>query len=228
MKKLIYKNSFFLLLVLSYLLMGCQAEDSLNVNQDKIYTEYELFYDANEDKTYAKAKFKFGNGTGTDLKLNDKSKIFFNNDILTYDQTFAYYQKAYPGFISSGTFRWEDTDGKKFSNDISVKPIAFSPISKISRNSSFELVWQGDSLTANESVYIIANGKNGGVPQLASTNELYTKRIILAKNQLEQINPGSVELIMDRAFQPGMTNKTSAGGVITGKYRAKNVTIPIE
>jgi len=69
MKKLV------IILVGVFCLTGCLSEESINVEQDRIWTYYELLYDANQDITYAIAQFKFGNGLGTFLKLSELSQV---------------------------------------------------------------------------------------------------------------------------------------------------------
>src|SRR5262245_21459177 len=78
-------------------LSSCKKEDSDDVNQDKIYAEYELFYDKNTDKTYASAVFKFSNALGTNLQLTSPSEVKFNSDVIPWDPVFSYYRKEYAG-----------------------------------------------------------------------------------------------------------------------------------
>ena len=48
-----------ILLALAALIMAsCAKEDSSDVNQNKIYVDYEVFYNQNEDKTHAVARFQ--------------------------------------------------------------------------------------------------------------------------------------------------------------------------
>lgn len=61
MKKLMYGMIGALLLLVA----SSAKEDSSDVNQNKIYCDYELFYNQNDDKTQAVARFRFGGPTGT-------------------------------------------------------------------------------------------------------------------------------------------------------------------
>ena len=67
------KNLLVILSLLTISLFSCNREESNTVEQDRIFTEYELFYNANEDKTYARATFKFSNVFGTKLELSQPS-----------------------------------------------------------------------------------------------------------------------------------------------------------
>jgi hypothetical protein len=198
---------------------ACKSEPSSDVNQDKIYTEYELYYDGNADKTYARATFKFSNITGTLLKLDDPSNVTFNGDVLTFNTTLAYYEKEYAGLISSGTFVWTDTQNQTYTNTISMKTIAFpTVVDSISRDSSFELPWVGDSLANKDNVSLTMSDASASV-QIFYQNDINSQSIILAKNQLQLLLAGNATMQFDRMYVPGLTEKNTAGGSITGRYR---------
>lgn len=205
---------------------ACFTEDSVDVNQDKIFSEYELFYDSNQDITYAKAKFKFSNATGTTFELSSPSTVSFNGQKFTYDETFDYYEKQFTGYIAQGNFLFKDAEGKEYSNSVSLSSAEFPSINSISKNSSYEMSWNGPALQAQESVAVILLGKNGG-SQLVMTEGAGKTSILFPKNQLEQIESGEMDLIMDRAKNVELQQKNSAGGTLIAKYRAKNITVTL-
>lgn len=204
-------------------LSGCQRELSSDVNQDKIYAEYELFYNANEDITYARAVFRFNESKGQKLRLADGSEVRFNGDLLTFKPALAYYEKSYPGQVMAGDFMWEDTNGKQYSNTISLPVIAFPAMSDtIPRNAPFELVWVGDSLLGNDMVTIRATGANELDMVIVHQDLLHSNSIVIPMLQLQTLGQGSGLLKMTRTFSPQLIHKTSAGGTITGRYRPIN------
>jgi len=213
-------------LLLLMLLSACARENSIDVNQDKIYASYELFYDANQDKTFARATFKFSNALGTNLELTSPSEVRFNGDLLTFKTGLAYYEKEYAHLVSSGTFIWKDANSAAFQNSISYKNINYPAVlDTIHRNAAYELFWQGDSLTANESVVLTVNGVLEGDLQVFTQDNINSKSIILAQNQLQILGQGNGTLWMDRYYTPAITQKTSAGGSISGRYRPINKTV---
>ena len=198
---------------------SCNRENSNDVNQDKIYTTYSLVYDANEDKTYARAIFQFSNALGTQLELTSPSDVHFNNDILTFKSGLAYYEKEYAGKVTTGTFTWKDTDGSVYTNSVSIKSIDFPVVlDTIHRTAAYEMFWVGDSLSANHSVTVTINGVLEGDAQYFSQDNINSKSIILAKSQLELLGQGMGTIWMQRIYTPGLLQKTSAGGAISGKY----------
>lgn len=223
------KHVLWMLALSVIVLSSCQRESSDSVDQDKIYTEFELFYNANLDKTFARATFKFSNAFGTKLELANPSTVNFDGQTLTFNTVLAYYERELAGFVESGTFTWTDTEGQSFTNTISVKPIDYSgAINAIAKDSSFELGWAGDPLQANELVVVTINGENEGDAQIFSTNDVGSTSIILGKDKLEQLGTGPGTVWMDRSTILPLNEGTSAGGTIIGRYRPENQSIQIQ
>ena len=216
----------WILMTFLYLsLSSCHKENSEDVNQDRIYTSYELFYNANEDKTYAKASFRFGNITGTLLELTNPSEVRFNDQLLSFKPALVYYEKDFAGLIQNGSFTWKDTEGNTFTNTINLRPINYpAMIDTIYRNAAYEFFWQGDSLLANEIVSLTVNGVLEGDAQIFTQSNIHSKSIILALNKLQLLGEGQGQLWLDRTLNPPLTEKTSAGGVMSGRYRPLNKT----
>lgn len=129
------------------MLSSCAREDSSSVDQDKIWTSYEMFYNANEDKTYARATFKFSNATGTHLELVNDSEVLVNDEPMTWKPLLAYYEKEYAGLVSSGEFNYTDLDGSNFVNTVNiVNSIALPAIDSVARDAAYELTWDGVEL----------------------------------------------------------------------------------
>ncbi len=211
------------LLVVAVLLSSCEREPSASVDQDKIFTDYELFYNANLDKTYARATFRFSNLLGTQLELSDPSEVTFNGDVLTFRSALAYYEKEMAGFVESGTFRWSDIDGLVFTNAIQINTIAYpSMLDTIQRNASYEIIWEGAELVPKEIVTVTVNGENEGDAQIFLAADIGMEGIILSKSKLEKVGQGPGTIWMDRSYIPDLQEATSAGGRRIGRYRPVN------
>ncbi|MDX1908103.1 MAG: hypothetical protein SF053_13790 [Bacteroidia bacterium] len=204
---------------------GC-AEESSTVDQSRIYTIYEVFYDANEDKSYARATFRFGNALGTLLRLSANATVTFDGDLMTY-QPAGYYEKAYSGFKTGGTFVYEDLDGNTYTNSVAgIKPIAFpSQALSLSKAADTPLAWTGDPLGPNGSAV-----ENAGLlvgPKLFLALDLNATSILVNGSRLADLTNGPAIAIMDRYFIRELSEKTDAGGSITGKYRALNKSVEV-
>ena len=219
--------SLLFMVMLSF--TSCIREESSAVNQDRIFTEYELFYNANEDKTFARATFKFSNVAGTKLDLTDPSKVLFNDQELTFNPLLAYYEKEFPGFVPNGTFKWTDLDGNEFINSIEIHSIGYAPgIDTIARDAAFEMGWTGSPLLQNELVTVTINGENELDAQIFTTNNVGAQSIILGKDKLSKLGAGPGTAYLDRSYLPGLTEKTGAGGIILGRYRPANLSFQIK
>ena len=208
---------------------SCASESSSDVNQDRIYAEYELYYDKNQDKTYASAIFRFGNASGTQLQLTSPSHVTFNGDEIPFDATFSYYRKEYAGLVTGGTFVFTDTDGNSFTNSVSsTRTIAFpANMDTIHNSASYNLVWVGDSLVPNERVDVWLDGPQQNNAEYFLQYQVNTNSLILAANQLQALGLGSTTCTMERIWEQPAPDVTSAGGKVRVKYKALNKTVVV-
>jgi hypothetical protein len=215
------KPLFIPFLILALLFVSCEREDSADVNQDRIYTIYSLVYEADQDITYARAWFRFGSAVGTLLELSEPSNVSFNDQRLSFQNAFAYYEKSLPGKTMSGSFFWEDYDGLQFNNAVSMKEIDFpSDLTEISQDQSFELFWEGMPLKNDEYVAVAINGNFEGDASIIWERGNGSQSIAIPKSQLEKLpvdQPATFWL--EFGYNPPLAQATGAGGEIYGKYR---------
>mgnify|MGYP000866574298 CR=1 FL=1 len=208
--------------LLTLLISSCKRESSGDVNQKRIFTQYELFYDENEDITYARAWFRFGNETGTILELAAPSIVTFEGDKLAFNGVLAFYEKKYAGYKSSGTFHWEDTEGTTYDNVATIHPIAFGAVpDSVARNAAFSIPWTGAPLAEKEIVGVWINGENEGDAQATVSIETGSSAIIMPANQMSKIGAGPGKIYIQRRYFPDLTQATEAGGSVHGVYRPK-------
>ena len=222
MQKLLVSSAFLLAIAFT----SCQVEKSSNVNQKRIFTQYELFYNANEDITYARAWFRFGNAGGTLLELDAPSKVSFEGETLSFVQLLGYYEKKFAGLKTAGTFHWEDTEGAAYDNDVTIRNIKFGALpDSVSRASAFTIPWTGDPLIADEVAGVWINGENEGDAQVAITIEQGANAIIVPADKMSKLGAGPGKIYMERRYAPALSNATEAGGSGTGVYRAKTAAV---
>lgn len=229
----IVKNGFakkaLLFIALPFLLFSCEKENSEDVNQDKIYTDYELFYNKNEDKTTVVARFKFGGPTGTNLELTSGATVTFNGDPLTYNAFYVGHVKEYAGKISSGTFIYTDVDNNQFTNTTPMlDTIAFQPgFDTIVKSQANTLTWVGNPLAANQSVGVFIGSWTWGQDALYYQNQLGATNIIMGITSMNSLALGSSTVYMDRQNETNVVQGTSEGGKIRSKYRALNKVVQV-
>ncbi len=226
MKKLL------VLLVISLVFVGCRSsEDSNDVNQDKIYTDYELFYNANDDVTHAIARFRFGNPLGTILQLKESSgaSVTYNGDTLAYSSLWGGHHKQYAGSLTSGTFIYTNTEGTVYTNNVPLgSSIAFpADFTEIDKSAAQSLVWVGVPLAANDQVGVFVGTWTWGDDALFWTDADNDTYVVMGVNQMKNLALGSATVYMDRWNGVDVSEGTSEGGRIRYKYRANNAQVTV-
>ena len=218
-----------LLLLVASFFISCEKENSEDVNQDKIYTDYELFYNKNTDKTVAVAKFKFGGPTGTILELSDGATVSFNGDNLTYNGWYAGHMKEYAGLVTSGTFLYTDVNGDTYSNATpSMDTIAFATdFDTIIKSQANTLTWQGKSLAADEAVAVFVGSWTWGQDALFYQAQTGATNIVMGITQMSNLAEGTSTVYMDRSKDLSVAQGTGEGGRIRSKYRGTNVQVQV-
>lgn len=225
------KKLFYLLFGAGLLVTSCDKEDSSDVNQDKIWTEYNLFYNQNEDKTHAIARFRFGGPTGTLLELTDSSgaNVTYNGDVLPYDAWWSAHHKEYAGNITGGDFVYTNTEGTVFTNTVpSGNTIAFDPgFDTINKTIAENFTWVGSALGADEQVSVFVGSWTWGEDALFFTESDGATNIVMGVTQKANLALGTSTVYMDRATVNTSIDGTSEGGVIRYKYRPTNATVTV-
>ncbi len=208
-------------------------EPSDSVDQDRIYTNYELEYNANDDVTTVKVTFHFGEGlTGTMLSLEGGSEVNFNGTDLLKDSepitNRTIYTAEFSGFVDEGTFKWTDTEGNIYTNMVSTKGIDYpADLTALNRSETYEFFWQGEVLEENETVTLTINGEQEFDLQVFFQTTAGSDKLMLFKSQLENLDAGEGRLKMERKNEIDATDVTSAGGRMLTKYIPKHKTIDL-
>lgn len=205
-----------------------EAQSSEDVNQDKIFTYYELYYNQNTDKTTAVARFTFGDALGTPLELSGSASVLANGQSLAF-KAWNNYEVEFAGNVDSLTFEYTDLDGNTFTNTLMQVTIDYPvDLDTIPRNAAFDLIWQGDALGADEKVLVTVNGVNEGDARTFEQNGVGASSIILEKNKLEQMGEGNGTVWMDRVYTPAIQESPSVGGTTKSKYRPSNASVYLQ
>jgi len=228
MKKSIFTLIFGLFMI-PLVLISCQKEDSSDVNQDKIYTVYELFYNQNTDKTVAIVRLRFGSPTGTLLEATSPAQCTFNGDVLPYSAVYSGHAKEYAGLITSGTFTYTNTEGVTVTNTpptmtTLTQPTNFDTIVKSQANT---YTWVGDALAANERVDLFVGTWTWGQDAAFFATGNGANNIVMGINQIAGLAEGGSTVYVDRIHEVATTQSTSEGGVIRTRYRPLNIQVQI-
>jgi hypothetical protein len=210
-------------------LASCTGESAGDVNQDKIYTEYEQFYDSNTGVTTVIARFRFGGPLGTLLELDSTDNVTFNGEDLPYSIWWGAHVKQYVGNIAPGTFVYTNLDGNVFTNTVpAFESIDFpTDFTQLSRSAAYNFVWTGTPLSQNQEVGIFVGTWSWGDDTWNYTTGVGATNMVFGTNSLANLTLGTSTVYLDRATRLLNIQGTSKGGVIRGKYRAPNRNITV-
>jgi len=210
-------------------LSACKKEVSKYIDQDKIWTNFELFYDANENKTYATATFRFSHSNGTRLELSDPSTVSFNDQPMDFLPDGSY-QLVFDGYVSQGTFEWSDLDGKEFTNSVEIHEVGFlgdiPTLFYVDSITYFD--WDGAALDSLESMMLTLDGPGASDTRQYTVDTIQAFQFAVDSAELSKLDSGLVTVILDRRYKPALQEQTSKGGVITGRFRPVNKTTNIQ
>lgn len=209
------------------LLVGCSTatERSDQVNQARIHQSYSLRYDRSLDRTSATAEFRFGDGSGTTLRLVGKSNV--TNDAVTLREENILgtsYRGSRNGYFGSSTFRFTDGDGRVFSNSLSLSPISFVPPAQISRRAGLTVAWIGEPMAAGEEVTISVRDAEGNSAYGYARGVGSTSATIRIGRELKN---GRGVIQLSREKHGDLRDKNSVGGDSSVEYLTEAHAIEI-
>ncbi len=220
---------FGIALIIVVLLTGCNSEDSADVNQNDIYTEYRTVYEEDHDITYARASFRFGGLLGTALQLSEPATVEFNNQTLAWQPLLAYYELQHSGYVDNGTFTYNDLAGGRFINSIASAAaidFPFGPI-EISQSGAYTFVWQGLSVGTGESVTVTIRNSDFSEIVSFTTVAVGAENLVFSRDKLQRLAVGSARMTLERWVNYTPTQTPPAGGAMWSRYVAtpRDVTI---
>lgn len=222
------KHLFSLLAIIAFatLLTACKKKN-LEVDQNKIYTLYELYYNANTNKTVAIALFRENGWGGKMVDLKYSANVTFNGDMLVYSSDYSGYAKVYSGKITTGTFVYKNTENTVYTNTTPVMDSMIDPHSfaTIYRTNPYNYAWSGSPIAQNERINLHIGSwwwnDNGDF----SAVDVGATSLTLSTNKLNAIYPGVLKTYLERINTVGLTQGTAAGGEIRTRYMAPNVMV---
>ena len=225
MKKVLFSLSLLFAVVFT----SCTGESAGDVNQDRIYTEYEQFYNSNTGVTTVIARFRFGGALGTLLELDSTDNVKFNGDVLPYNIFWGGHAKDYVGNIPPGTFVYTNLDGNVFTNTVpAFESIGFpSSFTELSRSAAYDFQWAGTALSQNQEVGAFIGSWTWGDDTWNFTNSVGATNMVFGINSLSNLPLGTSTVYLDRTTRKTNIQGTSKGGVIKGKFRAPNRVINV-
>lgn len=205
---------------------ACKREESINIDQNRIYSNYTYEYDADNNRSTVTAVFRLDNAGGRKVELSYPARVDFNGEGLTWRGGLGSYQLTNFGMMHGGTFNYHDLDNNTYSNQVPLVTPTEIPfgITSISQSGNFFLPWNGPALQPGETIRVRINA---GTTRNFTTSMVGATHIVLDQNQLMGLTPGSGTIQIERETYGGLSSSNISGGRMTTTYKSRRIFINI-
>lgn len=215
-------------------LFSCNSNEigeSRDVNQDKIYMDYDISYTEGYDEVNIRLQYRFAGPAGTTLVLNNPSQVKMDGEIIKADSSKfggAYYEltKNYNSFLGKHSIEFTDINNKHFENSFEFKPVTVAQLPPASRKKDFVVNYNTGALSTND--YI-------GLSSVDTDSSFYYRQdgagpasvtIPAAEFRRQKNRQVGVESTIFREIP--LSHTTSEGGKLKLTYRLKPVKINLQ
>lgn len=212
-------------------LAACKKEVTDKIDQDKIFTVFDLSFNENTNTTTATATFRFSNLNGTRLELSDPSTVTVNAQNMEWSEENGNYSHQFSGFVASADFVWVDLDGNSFTNTANIVDIAYPDTlpSYTYADSVNYFMWEGAPLDSFEIAYLEFDGPGEtDLRRFQQVDTIGATTITIDSVRLSQIDSGLVNTILVKIYRPDLVEGTSKGGQISGRYQPTDRTFNLQ
>jgi hypothetical protein len=214
--------SLFFVSLVGLMLIGCSTatESSDSVDQDKVHQSYFAKFSSENNRTSIHAGFRFGDGSGTTLRLVGKSNVTHNAFALKeVNMAGTFYQGDGAGFQADHAFTWVDTAGKQYVNRATIKEIAFGAVTPatLSRARGGEIPFIG-AIQPGETVKVVIHDQVRSLMEVVSSRHVGETKVVVETKDLTKFFDGKVTLKLERFDELPLQQGTSRGGGISTSY----------
>ncbi len=205
---------------------ACKREESINIDQNRIYSNYAYEYNADNNRSTMTAVFRMDNSGGRKIELTYPARVDFNGEGLAWRGALGSYQLTTNGLANGGRFNYHDLDDNTYSNDVATITPTELPfgITSISRSGNFFLPWDGPALQQGETIRVRITA---GTTRTFTTTISGASHIILNQNQLAGLTPGNGTIQLERESYANLISSNLSGGRLTSTYKSRRVFINI-
>lgn len=205
---------------------SCKREESINIDQNRIYSNYTYEYDAQNNRSTMTAVFRLDNSGGRKIELTYPARVDFNGEGLAWRGGLGSYTLTLNGMAHGGTFNYHDLDDNTYSNQVPAITATEVPfgITSISRSGNFFLPWNGPALQPGETLRVRITA---GTTRTFTTTMVGATHIILTEQQLAQLTPGNGTIVIERESYANLNASNLSGGRMTATYKSRRVFVNI-
>ena len=209
---------------------SAEIGESKDVNQDKIYMDYQLSYNEAEEDITFNSQFRFAGPDGTTLVLTEPSQVQIDAEKLQIDSSefsgafYETHKKAVP-FTGKHSIVFTDFAGKKFENSFEFVPFTLTDVPE-SINPNQDLVISFSTPLLSEADY----AEISSVDTDSSFNLTQYgpgKSFSIPTKEFQKQNGNTVSFICNFYKEVPLVQTPSEGGLLKTYYQLKPVKIKL-
>lgn len=222
------------ILIVLTTLFACTSNEigeSRDVNQDRIYMDYEVSYAAGDEEVLLRLQYRFAGPYGTTLVLTDPSQVKLDGQLLKADSSKfggAYYEirRDYKNFGGAHRIEFTDINNRRFENSFEFKPVE-PPVLPfvVNRTADLQVRYNTGALGPEDYIAISsADTDSSFYYQQKAGAPLVT--IPAAELKRQETDAFSLETLVHREIP--LSKTTPEGGRLSLNYRLKAVKIKLQ
>ncbi len=208
---------------------ACKKEASINIDQNRIYSAYEVEYNQANNQTTTSAIFRIDHASGKKIELTYPARVGFNGESLSWHNMAGSYTGSRSGNNLHGSFTYFDVDQNSFVNasaNVNSIDVPYG-LNTISKNGNFFLPWTGSVLQSGETVKVIISGGSQSGSKTFNATAIGSSYIVLDQNNLNSLVAGTANIQIERTKTIGLQQSNLSGGRILCTYKGRKVNINI-
>jgi len=215
-------------------LSGCDSTEigeSRDVNQDRIFLDYRIYYTEGEDKVSLSFQYRFAGSAGTTLVLTNPSQAALDGEKLKADSSegsgaFYAIDKNFNDFTGKHQILFTDINGKHFDNIFEFVPFGIKDLpAAVERNKDLVINYISSALNLSDHIElnIVDTGSSFHIEQTGSAGSITIPSAVLLR---QKENTLTLENILYREIP--LLQTTPEGGSCKLYYRLKPVKIKLQ
>lgn len=225
---------------------GCSNDtvDDTDVNEDKLFGDYQVYYDEGGRDLRYYAQLRLGGASGTTIRLTagrmevaGQEMRLVDGEDLVINVTGTYYtlSQSTDSPPATHTFTWTRSDGSSYDNTLETQPafsIAEPAAGATHTGGDLVVVLNGPALKAGESYRVsldadnqAGEGQRGTLSERSDTGD----RVVFPAADVALLPPGGVKVRARRVWQGTPQNGHAIeGGSLTSSRLAPEVAIQVQ
>lgn len=209
---------------------SCRKENSEDIDQENIWTDYRVIINHQIDKVIARATFKNASQVGENLKLGKEASVTANAIDLEWSPVYNWYEQEIPNAIQV-KYVFTDNDENTHNATLNIDT-TITYDSNLNKNDSLvkgdlQFVPWANATALNEGEVVNLVLVQGETIDAVKTDSVNATGVYIPATFLNLFQLGNAEAHFEKWVPGSMTSPTSAGGLTWGHYISRKIDVKI-